>query len=65
MTYDPADVDAAFADVMARAAALPDLDRADYYYGDQYVDALIELVVEKSPLRLHFPDLHGERPTDD
>lgn len=64
MTYDPTDMDAAFADVLARAAALPELNRADYYYEDQYVDALIELVVEHSTLRLQFPGLNDERPAD-
>ena len=42
------DVDAEIAQIMARAAALPKLNRADYAYPEQLIDAEIALVVKHS-----------------
>lgn len=49
------DLDAAFADVLARAAALPSLPAAEYNSADELVDAQIKLVVEHSTVRVRFP----------
>ncbi len=57
------DLDAAFAEVLARAAALPDLPVADYNSADELVDAQIKLVVEHSNVRVRFPE-PGQAPRD-
>ncbi len=51
----PRDFNAAFADVLARAAALPRLDPAEYPTLDEQVQARIAWIVAHSPLQLEFP----------
>lgn len=45
-----------FAEVLARAAALPDLSREDFETTEDFVDAHIRAVVDRSVMRLRFPE---------